>query len=174
MEQAIQVTPDSQDELTRRHRAAARVVRGLFALTLALVAVAFIGKKFIPPRENPPLDIALRIAILIFGLGAIALRRTRFMAMRLQDVAALGGIHGLLVTLQRTTVQVALLGGAIVVLGFIATLMTGNDFYTLGAGLVTIAVLLYCYPRRNAWQRVVHGIQESGDANDPPVKGRAA
>ncbi len=75
--------------------------------------------------------------------------------MRLQDIAALRGISGLLGTLQRTTLQVALLGVLIAVFGFSATLMTGNDFYSYGAGLVGLVVLLYCYPTRTSWQQAV-------------------
>ena len=75
--------------------------------------------------------------------------------MRLQDIAALDGPSGLLRVLERTTLQVAFLGEAIAAIGFIATLMTGNDFYTYGAGLVSVAVLLYSYPTRTSWQRTL-------------------
>jgi hypothetical protein len=69
---------------------------------------------------------------------------------------------------------VALLGGAIAIMGFIVTMLTGLFFYMLGAGIIAVAVLLYCYPRRSAWQRVVKGIEETDDANDPPAKGNVA
>jgi hypothetical protein len=61
----------------------------------------------------------------------------------------------LLKTLEKTTLQVALIGAALSVLGFVATLMTGNDFYTYGAGLIAVVILLYCYPTRTSWQRTV-------------------
>src|SRR5207244_2672207 len=127
----------------------------------------FIGRNRFRHQDNPSLDIAVRITILIFGLGSVVLRRTRFSAMRLQDIAALQGISGLLRTLVRTTLQVALLGATMVVFGFIATVMTGNDFYTYGAGLVGFVVLLYCYPTRASWQRA---IQKFGpEAESPPA-----
>jgi hypothetical protein len=167
--------PESfQDELTRRHRRAATVVLGLLVLTVALIVIAFAARQFIYRPGDPTLAMALWVAILIFGLGAVALRRTKFSAMRLQDIAALRGMGGLLATLQGTTIQVASLGGAIALMGFIVTILTGNEFDMLRAGLVAIAVLLYCYPRRTAWQRVVQGIQQTGDADAPPVKGRIA
>jgi hypothetical protein len=75
--------------------------------------------------------------------------------MRLQDIAGLRGTSGLLITLQRTTLQIALIGAAAAVVGFVATLLTGDDSYTYRAGLVAVAVLLYCYPVRNAWERAV-------------------
>ncbi|HKO98349.1 MAG TPA: hypothetical protein VJU86_15230 [Pyrinomonadaceae bacterium] len=142
-------------ELDRRHKATATTVRAFLIVTIVLSAVAFFVSKSIPPQNNPSLDIAVRITILIFGLGAMVLRRTKFATMRLQDVGALKGASGLLITLQRTTLLVAALAAVISVVGFVATLMTGNVFYTYGAGLVAVAVLLYCYPVRTSWEKAI-------------------
>ena len=159
----------------RRHRIAVMVVGGFILLTLVLVVIAFAAHdKLYKPMGDPFFPGALRIAILFFGLGAIALRRTRFAAMRLQDIAGLRGISALLKTLQGTTVQLAMLALAISLMGFIGTILTNNEYEMLRAGLVAIAVLLYCYPRRSAWERVVRGIQQTGDADAPPAKGRVA
>src|SRR5688572_9197013 len=95
-----------QAELSRRHKATAITVAGLLIATILLSFVAFLSKNFLRPQNNPPLDIALRISILIFGLGAIVLRRTRFSAMRLQDIGGLEGASGLLRTLEKTTLLV--------------------------------------------------------------------
>ncbi|MFN2492370.1 MAG: hypothetical protein ABR501_05745 [Pyrinomonadaceae bacterium] len=155
METSTQQNESVQSELTRRHKATSTTVLALLIAVGLLCILAFVTKKFLPQQNNPPLDIAVRISILIFGLGAVALRRTKFAAMRLQDIASLKGASGLLITLQRTTLQVALLGGFIAAMGFVATLFTGNDFYTYGAGLVALAVLLYSYPVRSSWQKAV-------------------
>jgi hypothetical protein len=155
MEPSIQIPADVKAELARRHKAAASIVRGLIVLTVLLALVSLVGKRFFRHQDNPPLEMALRIAILIFGLGSIALRRTNFSAMRLKDIAALRGPSGLITVLYRTTLQVALLGTAIALLGFIVTLMTGNDFYTYGSSLVALAVLFYCYPTRLSWERTI-------------------
>jgi len=150
-----QLTADAESELIRRHKAVSTTVLGLLIATILLSVVAFLGKSFFRQQSNPPLDIALRITILIFGLGAIALRRTRFTSMRLQDIGGISGASGLLRVLEKTTLQVALLGAAVAAMGFVATLITGNYFYSYGAGLVAIAILLYCYPLRNSWRRTV-------------------
>src|SRR5256885_9544788 len=152
------VSESTQSELVRRHRAAASVVGSLIVLTLALVALAYFAHDAIYRPGDVRIIIYLRIAILIFALGAIALRRTKFMAMRLQDIAGIRGISGLLETLQRTTVQVALLGGAIALLGFIGTIISNDRWEMIRAGGIAVIVLLYCYPRRAAWRRVVEGI----------------
>jgi len=155
-----------QPELLRRHRTTVLIVRVLLALTVALSLAAFLTRGRLRQEENQSLDIAVRVTILIFGLGSVALRRTRFSAMRLQDITALAGVSGLLATLQKTTLQVAVLAAVIAVFGFITTLLTGNDFYAYGAGLVGVVVLLYCYPTKTAWQQAV--ARFGAAANGPP------
>ncbi|HEX8651991.1 MAG TPA: hypothetical protein VF708_14215 [Pyrinomonadaceae bacterium] len=169
-------TESIEEELTRRHRRASTTVVALLLLTLALVGIAYVAGKWIYRPGDPSLAMALWITILIFGLGAFAFRRTRFSAMRLQDIAALQGVTGLLATLYGTTVQVAYIGGAIALMGFVITILTGNKYDMLRAGGVALIVLLYSYPIRSAWKRVVHGIEQTGDANDTqePAKGRIA
>lgn len=148
--------PDTvESELVRRHKAAKTTVAGLLVGTVLLCVIAYLSKRFVTPQNNPSLDIAVRITIMIFGLGSIVLRRTKFATMRLQDIGALGGASALLRTLEKTTLQVALIGAALSVLGFIATLVTGNDFYTYGAGLIAIVILLYCYPTKSSWIRTI-------------------
>jgi predicted lysophospholipase L1 biosynthesis ABC-type transport system permease subunit len=169
-----QAVENTQDELKRRHRAAVMVVAGFIVLTLVLLAVAFAGKDFIYRQGDPTLVGVLWIAIVIFAIGSLVLRRTKFSAMRLQDIAALRGIGGLLRSLQSTTLQVACMGAAIALMGFIITMFTGDPRDMLRAAGVALIVLLYCYPRRSAWQRVVRGIVQTGDANAPPAKGRVA
>lgn len=120
-----------------------------------LAIAAYISKSFLRQQNNSYLDMALRITILIFGLGSIALRRTRFATMRLQDIGGLGGAPALLRTLEKTTIQVALIGAAISAMGFIVTLLTGNDFYTYGATLVAVFVMLYSFPTRSSWRRTL-------------------
>lgn len=176
MENRDQITSSAQNELVRRHRVAAMVTRAFIVLTVALIAVAFTGRAPVIGQGNPdPVLVAfIRIAIVIMGIGAVTLRRTRFAPMRLQDIAALRGISGLLATLQNTTVQVAALGGLIAIMGFFLMMLTVDPSNMVFIGIAALAVLIYCYPRRAAWQRVVHGIQLAGDANDTTAKGRVA
>jgi hypothetical protein len=75
--------------------------------------------------------------------------------MRLQDIVGLAGLSGLLRTLERTTLQLALTAAAIAVLGFVTTLITGNDLYTYWTGAVAIVVFVYCYPTKSSWMRAV-------------------
>lgn len=153
-------TINDQQELNRRHKAAAATVAGLIIATLLLSVVAYLGKQYFRQQQNPTLDMAVRIVVLMLGLGSIVWRRTKFSTMRLQDIAGLQGVTGLLATLEKTTVQIAFLAASIAGIGFIATLLTGNDLYTYWAGLISIIVLLYCYPTKASWRRAIQRFVE--------------
>jgi hypothetical protein len=141
-------------ELGRRHRAATMVVLGFLILDIVLLVIAYLAADRLYRPRDPSLSMALWIAILVFGLGAFVLRRTKFAAMRLKDIAALKGMSGLLKTLQDTTVQVACIGGAIGLMGFMLVILSGDWTFTLRAIGVSIIVLMYGYPFRSAWERV--------------------
>ena len=82
------------DELTFRHRRTSRIVFFLLVLTALLSIIAFAVKGRLIQKNDPTVDIAWKIIIVIFGLGSIVLRRTKFSAMRLRDVAGVNGTVG--------------------------------------------------------------------------------
>lgn len=165
---------DKEDELNDSHRGASRAVQSLVTLALTLVALAFAGVGLPLPKSFlvPSLYGTLWIVVLILGLGAVALRRTRSNAIRLQDIAALRGPGGLLASLRKTALLIALIGGAISVLGFVLFSGWRDELDMLKAGVVSIAVLLYGYPRRESWRRMVEASQRPGGlVGDPAAKG---
>jgi peptidoglycan/LPS O-acetylase OafA/YrhL len=161
------LSPDVQAELIRRHKSTVTTVLSLLVAVVLLCVLAFVSQKFLTQKSNPSLDMIVRISIVIFGLGAIALRRTKFAKMRLQDIAAIQGASGLIVTLQRTTMLVAIIGITVALIGFVSTLMTGDPWYTYQAGVVAAAVLLYGYPVRTSWEQAVKRYSLAEDAPNP-------
>ena len=153
-------SPEAQAELVRRHKAAATTVIGLLVATVLLSVLAFLGRPYFTESPNPPLDIAVRIVILVLGLGAVVWRRTKFQPMRLQDIAGLAGVSGLLKTLEKTTLQIALLGAAIAAIGFVSTLVTGNERYSYWSGAIAVIVFIYCYPTKSSWLRALYRFTE--------------
>ena len=144
------------------------IVGVLLVLTLALATFAFFGEKFFHHQNNPSLGIAWMITTLTLGIGSVVWRRTKFSAMRLQDIAALGGASGLLRTLETTTFQVALIGFAISTVGFVTSFVMGDNFYTYRSALVGLAVLLYSYPTRISWQRALEKFVRFGPERPDP------
>ena len=148
-------TLDTEFELGRRHKAAVTTVAGLIIGTILLSAVAFLSKSYLHQQNNPLVDMGVRIVALILGLGSIVWRRTKFAPMRLQDIGSLEGGAGLVQTLEKTTLQLAILGASIALIGFIATLVTGNELYTYWASAIALVVLVYSYPTKSSWIRTV-------------------
>ena len=130
-------------------------VVGFLVLDGGLLTIAYFAAPRMLRQGDPSIIMALWIGILVCGLGAFVLRRTRFATMRLKDVAALKGTSGLLKTLQHTTIQVASLGGLIALMGFAWAMLTRDWTNMLRAGGVSAIVLMYSFPFRNAWQRAV-------------------
>lgn len=141
-----------QAELSRRHKAAATTVLGLLVCTILLCVVAYVGRPYFWQQPHPTLDVAVWITIFVLGIGSIIWRRTKFSTMRLQDIGALQGASGLLITLEKTTIQLALAAAAMAGVGILATVRTGDDFYTYRAAAIAAAfLLLYCYPTKSSW-----------------------
>ena len=159
-------SPDAQAELTRRHKAAATSVLGLIVATVLLSIVAYLGQPYFNELESRPIDWAFLILVLILGMGAVAWRRTKFAPARLQDIAGLAGVSGLVRTFEKTTLQLAILAAGIAVIGFVATLMTGQEFYTYRASAVALLVLAWSYPTKSSWIRAVQ--RYTGKPDEPP------
>jgi hypothetical protein len=163
--------PTSQDalaEITRRHKAAATTVLGLIVATILLSIVAYLGQPYFSELESQPINWAFLFLVLMLGLGAVAWRRTKFNPARLVDIAGLYGVSGLIKTFEKTTIQIAILAAGIAVVGFVATLMTGQEFYTYRSCAVAILVLAYCYPTKSSWIRGVERYSTKPEEPPPP------
>ena len=154
------------------------VVSAFITLTLMLVVLAYAGVRPRLPANllNPTLYGALWIVIAALGLGAIALRRMRFGALRLQIIAEAKGASALLATLHKTTVLVALFGLAIALIGYLLYMRSADPWDMLKAGIIAVAILLYTYPRRAAWRKVWQATQttEGLTTDGTPAKGTTA
>ena len=153
-------SPEAQAELTRRHKSAATTVVGLLIASVLLSVVAFLADAYLIDKPDGNINTAVSIVILILGLGAVTWRRTKFQPTRLQAIAGLAGVEGLLKTLEKTTVQLALLGAGIALVGFITTLLTGNPWQTYRASAIAIVIFVYCYPTKSSWLKTMYRFTE--------------
>lgn len=158
---------DIESQLARRHRAAATTVGGLVLATILLSLIAYLSRNYVRQQANPLLEMAVKLLALFLGIGSIVWRRTKFSTMRLQDIAALQGADGLLRTLERTTLQIAFLGACIAVIGLGGTLLTGDETFTFMAAAVALTVLVYSYPTKSSWTRVVKNLTSGQLGNNP-------
>jgi predicted helicase len=74
--------------------------------------------------------------------------------------------------MRKTTLFIALLGGAIALIGFVIFSGWRDEMDMLKAGVLAVAVLLYAYPRRESWRRTAEASQRAGGpVVDSPAKG---
>src|SRR2546429_7091996 len=146
------------EELRRRHRSAATVVVAFIILDVVLLAIAYFAGASLHRTGDPSIIMGLWISILVFGLGAFVLRRTKFSALRLKDIAAVKGASALLKTLQDTTIQVASIGGAVALMGLMMTILSGDWIEMLRAAGVAGIGPVSCHPFSNDWQRAVQEV----------------
>ena len=140
---------------------------GIAVATVLIALIAYLGRDRFRQDPNKSIDVAVRIIIFVLGMGSIVWRRTKFSGARLQDIAALAGATGLISTLEKTTIQVSLMAAVIVIIGFIATVLTGNEFYTYAGALIGLVVLLISYPTKSSWMKTVAKFTEN--PNTPPL-----
>lgn len=155
--------PTVREELIKRHKAAAVTIAGLVIATVLLSIVAYLARPYFRQQVDSSIDLAVRLVVFVLGAGSIVWRRTKLSTMRLQDIGSLQGALGVMKTLERTTIQVAVLSVAVSVSGFVATLTTGNPLYTYWAAVIAIVLLIYHYPRRSAWNNAI--LKYAGDLN---------
>jgi len=147
--------PNVREELVRRHKAAAVTITGLVIATVLLSIVAYLARPYFRQQIDSSIDLAVRLVVFVLGAGSIVWRRTKFATMRLQDIGSLQGALGVVKTMERTTIQVALLSVAVAASGFVATLMTGNPLYTYWSAVIAIVLLVYHYPRLATWNNAI-------------------
>ena len=149
--------------LVRRHKAAVTTVAGLVIAIILLSIVAFLGKGYFRQQAFSRLDLVVRAAVLVLGLSSIIWRRRSLSVNTMRAIGTTNGPEGLLGLLERTSLQIAVIGAAIALVGFVSTLVTGNDMYTYWAGVIAIVVLLFHYPRLAFWTKVVDEFTPSGE-----------
>lgn len=135
------------------HRTASIIVAAFAASMLMYVAVgvALVREELAESR----LPIPFYAATLFLALGSIAFRRTQLRALRLEVVAGLRGVEGLIKHLVQVTVVSAALGEAIGLLALLVSFFGGGRDHVITLGVVGLLVVLYNFPRRAAWQKTI-------------------
>jgi hypothetical protein len=148
-------TDDVFTELDRRRKAVVTTVGGLVIANVLLAVVAYLGKPYFRQQDNLPLEMALKIGVGILAIAAIVWRRTKLSPMRLKDIGALEGGLGLIRTMEKTTLQIAVVTALMAVFGFVATALSGNEYYSYWASAIAVVLLLYFFPTKSSWMRSI-------------------
>ena len=94
-------------------------------------------------------------AAVFLAFGSIAWRRTQMRRLRLEVVAGLRGLDGLVRHFLQTTIIAAALAEIIGLLALVVAIMGGDKGAVVRLGVVALVVELFTYPRRRAWQQAI-------------------
>ena len=154
------VSTAHQSRLDQTWRATA-LITGCFAVTPLLLMI--VGKLFIKETFDGDLATYQKIAKLLYGgtialgLIVVALRRFGFsFVSRLQADATAAGV---LRKLQGLTLINAAIGELIGLLGFMAFVVTRDYQFCWRLGVVSLAIILYSFPRRAEWARALAAVK---------------
>jgi F0F1-type ATP synthase membrane subunit c/vacuolar-type H+-ATPase subunit K len=145
--------------LNRRVAAAHRTALTL-VLALAMSIVIYVGVGLLilnlrGAKTQGQLPVAFYAAAAALAIGSIVIRRAQFHRMKLEVVAGTLGADGLIKHFVKATIVAAAIAEIIGLLALVAAFLGGDQNDVIRLGVVALAVSLYNYPRRSAWQRAV-------------------
>lgn len=151
------MTQDAEQTRSRvaaAHRTALTLV---LAFAMSIVIYAGVGVLVLSMRGANTRDVpyAFYGAAAILAIGSIIIRRAQLHRMKLEVVGATRGVEGLIKHLLNATILAATLAEIIGVLALVVAFVGGSQSDVIRLGVVALAVSIYNYPRRSAWQQVV-------------------
>lgn len=142
-------------QVATAHRTALTLV---IALALSIVIYTGVGLLILNLRSASPqaqLPYSFYAAAAVLAIGSILLRRAQLHRIKLEVVAGTRGVEGLIKHLLNATILAAAIAEVIGVLALVVAFFGGDQNDVIRLGVVALAVSLYNYPRRSAWQRAV-------------------
>jgi len=137
------------------HRTALTLVLALAMSIVIYTGVGVLILRLRGSRAQAQLPYAFYAAAAVLAIGSLLVRRAQLHRLKLEVVAATRGVDGLVKHLLNTTILSAAIAEIIGVLALVVAFFGGDQNDVIRLGVVALAVSLYNYPRRSAWQRAV-------------------
>ena len=135
------------------HRTALILV---IAFAMSIVVFAGIGFLILNVRRavtRAEVPYAFYAAAAVLAIGSIVIRRAQLHRMKLEVVATTRGVDGLIKHLVNSTIIAAAIAETIGIIALAVAFFGGDQNDVVRLAVVALAVSLYNYPRRSAWQR---------------------
>lgn len=150
-----QGAPGQKSDLRRQvaaaHRTAAMIVIAVGFSVGIYIAVGLLLAGRSPATSAYQMHFLIAAGMLAFA--SIAYRRSQFMGMRLEVIAARRGVSGLLRHFVLTTIIAAAIAEVVGVLALAITFFGGSQRDLFIIGVVGLFVTFSSYPRLAAWQK---------------------
>lgn len=164
MDEQVNISSSSSDNnsqiLEKRYRTTVIVFGVQILVTLALIVVAWFVVTYSHNDVSDQALYAIWLTILFVAAGSFVLRRALFSWERMKNVALVKGLAALFDGLQANTILLGTLGVIVGILGFLATVLSGNKTEMLRAAAISLIVFLMNFPRRRVWQKILNGAEK--------------
>ena len=148
------ISVENQKALDHRYQVTMLVVMAFAIGVLAYLLIA----KFVKPGEGSPGSERwmqpVYSAAIVIGLSVVVVRRI-VLSKLVIGPAAMRGVSSVLNTLQAMTIICSALAEVVAIAGLMLYLLTGDYQYSWRLGVVSLFLLVYCFPRRGEWERAV-------------------
>jgi hypothetical protein len=148
-------TVSLSSRLEAAHRTALTLVLGFATSIVVSAGVGLLVLNLRGAKTQGQLPVAFYAAAGLLAIGSIVIRRAQFHRIKLEVVAGTRGPEGLIKHFVKATIVAAAIAESIGVLALVVAFSGGDQNDVIRLGVVALAVSLYNYPRRSAWQRTV-------------------
>jgi hypothetical protein len=133
----------------------------IIVLTFAMSIVVYMGVGLLKLNLKGA-NVQAQLPFPFYGgaaalaIGSILVRRALLHRTKLEVVAVTRGMEGLIKHLLNSTIIAAALAEVIGLLALVVAFFGGDQNDVIRLSLVGLAVLVWNYPRRSAWERAVY------------------
>jgi hypothetical protein len=141
--------------------AAAHKTALIIVLTFAMSIVIYMGVGLLKLNLKGA-NVQAQLPFPFYGgaaalaIGSILVRRALLHRAKLEVVAVTRGVEGLIKHLLNSTIIAAAISEVIGLLALVVAFFGGDQNDVIRLSLVGLAVLVWNYPRRSAWERAVY------------------
>jgi hypothetical protein len=149
-------TASLEARVAEAHRRASLILMVIAASIVLYIAIALYVISLRQPRGlTQQTFLGFYAAAAFLAFGSIFYRRAQMRRIRLEVVAGLRGINGLVKHFFQVTVVTLAMADVIGLLALLVSFFGGDHNDIVRLGVVAIVIALFAYPRRQSWQQAV-------------------
>jgi hypothetical protein len=144
------------DQVAASHKTALIIVLTFAMSIVVYMGVGLLKLKVSGEKTQAQLPYAFYGTAAALAIGSILVRRVLLHRTKLEVVAATRGVKGLIKYLLNSTIIAAALAEIIGMVALLVAFFGGDKNDVIRLSVVGLAVLIWNYPRRSAWERAAY------------------
>ncbi|MEZ5425934.1 MAG: hypothetical protein R2747_06710 [Pyrinomonadaceae bacterium] len=150
-----EISPENLTALDNRYQATMTIYLTQIGLAVVLVLIGFFSPLNLEGSIPENALMPLRVGVIFIAIASIVVRRLLLRWDRLQTVALLKGVRGLLSSLQSNAIILGVMAEIVAVLGFLIAAVSGVRAEILTFGGAALILFFLNFPRKPIWEKIV-------------------